>query len=372
MGSLPLNADTIRLMTVPDRMQAAVYRGPDDVRIETVPVPELEPGEVLVRVDACGVCGTDVKKVKLGLVEPPRIFGHETAGTVAEVAEGTEGFQPGDRVAMYHHIPDPNSWYGRRELYAQCPQYLRTGITAGFEPAGGGYAEYARVMPWIVKGGGLVLIPDGVSAEEAAFVEPVNTCLKGIRAMDLDEEEQVLVVGLGSIGLLMMQLAIREGARVIASDPLPGRRARAREFGATEVLDPGTDDISAACRKRSEGRGVDHAIVCAPGAAPVADAIAATRPGAGILLFASTRRGEEVAVDIGELCMGEKRLFGSYSASVDLNEEAARIVFEREIELAGLVTHRYPLTETGAAIERAASADDDVCKVMVRVRDADR
>ncbi len=356
-------------MSVPDTMNAAVYRGPNDVRHESVPVPELEPGEVLVRVDACGVCGTDIKKVQLGLVEPPRIFGHETAGTVAVVGDGVADFTSGDRVAMYHHIPDPTSWYGERKLFAQCPTYKKTGITAGFEPAGGGYAQFARVMPWIVEGGGLVKIPDGVSAEEAAFVEPVNTCLKGIRSMHLDEGDLVLVVGLGSIGLIMLQLAIREGAEVVASDPLPARRERAQSFGAVDVFDPTVDDLVEACRALSSDRGADHAIVCATGAPPVRDALAATRPGAGILLFASTHRGDEVPVDIGDICMGEKRLFGSYSASVDLNEESARIVFEREIDVAGLITHRYPLSETGAAIERAAAADDDVCKVMVNVNE---
>jgi L-iditol 2-dehydrogenase len=354
-------------VTIPKTMQAAVYRGRNDVRPETVPVPGLEPGEVLVRIDACGVCGTDIKKVQLGLVDPPRIFGHETAGTIAAVSGDTHGFEPGDRVALYHHVPDPNSWYGRRKLFAQCPQYKRTGITAGFEPAGGGYAEYARVMPWIVAGGGLVRIPDGVAAEEAAFVEPVNTCLKGIRSMNLDEGELVLVVGMGSIGLIMMQLAIREGAEVVVSDPLPARRQRALDLGAVDAFDPTSDDISESCRQLTEGRGADHAIVCAVGGPPVADAIAATRPGAGILLFASTHRGDDVPVDVGDLCMGEKRLFGSYSASVDLNEESARIVFEREIELRSLITHRFPLAETGEAIKRAADAGDEVCKVMVQV-----
>jgi L-iditol 2-dehydrogenase len=337
------------------------------VRAETVPVPVLEPGEVLVRVQACGVCGTDVKKVQLGLLQPPRIFGHETAGTIAQVAPDVEGWTVGDRVAVYHHVPDRDSWYGRRKLYAQCPQYKRTGVTAGFEPAGGGYAQYARVMPWIVAGGGLVRVPDGVAAEEAAWVEPVNTCLKGVRQMDLDEGDVVLVVGLGSIGLVLMQLAAREGALVVASDPLPGRRSRALDLGAEAVLDPARQDVAAACRARSDGRGADHAIVAAPGGGPVRDALAATRPGAGILLFASTHRGDEVPVDVGDVCMGEKRLFGSYSASLDLNAESARIVFEREIELRSLVSHRFPLSRTSEAIATASRPGDDVCKVMVDV-----
>jgi L-iditol 2-dehydrogenase len=346
-------------------MQAVVYRGKGTLRLEEVPVPTLEEGEVLVRVAACGVCGTDIKKVQHGLLDPPRIFGHETAGTIVATRGDTGGWAEGDRVAVYHHVPDRDSWYARRQLYAQCPQYRRTGVTAGFEPAGGGYAQYARVMPWIVRGGGLVAVPHDVSLERAAFLEPVNTCLKAVRMLDLDGGDLVLVAGLGSIGLILLQLALREGADVIGSDPLAGRRRRARELGAADALDPEADDILQACLEFTDGRGADRAIVAAGGAPPVQDAIAVTRPGASILLFASTRRGEMIPMDAGDLCMGEKRLLGSYSASIDLADEAARVVFDGEIDVDGLVTHRFALEETPKAFERAATPADDVGKVMV-------
>jgi L-iditol 2-dehydrogenase len=351
--------------TVPATMQAAVYRGKDDVRLETVPVPALEPGEVLVQVAACGVCGTDLKKVQQGHLAPPRVFGHETAGTIAKVASDVHGWHVGERVAVYHHIPDRTSWYSQRGLYAQCPRYKQTGVTAGFTPAGGGFSEYVRVMPWIVEGGGLVRIPQGVSWDEAIFVEPVNTCLKGVRMLDLDEEHVVLVAGLGSVGLILQQLALREGARVIAADPLPGRRAVAERLGAIRTVDPRREDVHAACLELTAGRGADRAIVAAVGAGPVRDAIRATRPGAAILLFAQTHRGDEVAVDVGDLCIDEKRVVGSYSASVDLADEAAEIVFEREIDLASLVTHRVPLAEATRAFALAATPADDVVKVVV-------
>lgn len=352
-------------MRIPRTMQAAVYRGAEDVRIEEVPVPEIEAGELLVRVAACGVCGTDVKKVEDGRLSPPRIFGHETAGIVAKVGRGVKKFALGDRVALYHHIPDRDSWYSLRGLYAQCPQYQRTGATAGFEPAGGGFSEYVRVMPWIVAEGGVVAVPDDISLEEAAFVEPVNTCLKGIRALDVDEGDLVLVAGLGSIGLMLMQLARREGAEVIGADLLAGRRERASRLGARRVVDPIDEDLAKVCREMTDGRGADRAIVAATGDGPVRDAIRATRPGASILLFAQTRRGDEVAVDVGDLCVSEKRLVGSYSASVAVSEEAAELVFEREIDLLGLVSHRFPLDQTVEALRTAAHPADDVGKVLV-------
>lgn len=346
-------------------MLAAVYHGKDDVRVESVPVPAIEPGEVLVRVAACGVCGTDIKKVQQGTLSAPRIFGHETVGTIARVGAEVDGWRVGERVVVYHHVPDRTSWYSQRGLFAQCPQYKKTGVTAGFAPAGGGFSEFVRVMPWIVAGEGLVRIPDGVSFEEALFVEPVNTCLKGVRALNLDEEHVVLVAGLGSVGLILQQLAIREGARVIAADPLAGRRRIAERLGAVRTVDPKSEDVHAACLELTEGRGADRAIVAAVGAGPVRDAIRATRPGAAILLFAQTHRGDEVAVDVGDLCIDEKRVVGSYSASVDLADEAAEVVFRREIDVRSLITHRIPLREAPRALTLAATPADDVLKVIV-------
>lgn len=352
-------------MALPAQMQAAVYRGRDAIELESVPVPPLEDGEVLVRVAACGVCGTDIKKVQYGLVEPPRILGHETAGTIVAVRGTVDGWQEGDRVALYHHVPDRDSWYGRRRLYAQCPQYRKTGITAGFEPAGGGYAEYVRVMPWIVRDGGVTAVPDDVPFERAALVEPVNTCLKAVRTLGIREGDLVLVSGLGSIGLILMQLAVREGAEVIGSDLLPGRRRRAVRLGAVDAIDPSVDDLVGAARELAGGRGADHALVAAPGEAPVVQAVDATRPGGTILLFASTKRGDEATLDLGTLCVDEKRIVGSYSASVDLIEETARIVFDGEIELDALITHRFPLSATATALHTASTPGDTVGKVVV-------
>jgi len=184
MATLTQAAAQSRQSAVPRSMTAAVYRGANDVRVETVPVPEIGPGEVLIRVHTCGICGTDLKKIHTGSHSAPRIFGHETAGTIAAVGDGAEGFAIGDRVMVFHHIPCGHCFYCERKVFAQCPVYKKVGCTAGFEPSGGGFAEYVRVMDWVVRRG-LVKIPDRVSFEQAAFVEPVNTCLKGVEALKL-------------------------------------------------------------------------------------------------------------------------------------------------------------------------------------------
>src|SRR6202023_2534299 len=178
--------------SIPATMLAAVYRGVNDVRLETVSVPKIGPGELLVRVHTCGVCGTDLKKIATGSHTAPRIFGHETAGMIAAVGAGVPDFQPGDRVVVFHHVPCGDCYYCHHKTFAQCETYKKVGCTAGFEPSGGGFAEYVRVMDWIRRRG-TVRIPDGVSFEQACFVEPVNTCMKGIEPHPLQPREKVLV-----------------------------------------------------------------------------------------------------------------------------------------------------------------------------------
>src|ERR1700728_2890027 len=208
--------------SIPTTMLAAVYRGINDVRIETVPVPKIGPGEMIVKVHSCGVCGTDLKKISTGSHSAPRIFGHETSGTVAAVGAQVRKYAAGDRVMVFHHIPCRECFYCQNKTFAQCVTYKKVGCTAGFEPSGGGFAEYVRVMDWIVENG-TVGIPDGISFEQATFVEPVNTCMKGIEALRLRQGETVLAIGQGPIGIILGVLAKRAGATVITSDLYPER-----------------------------------------------------------------------------------------------------------------------------------------------------
>ena len=188
-------------------MHAAVYKGQSVVSVEEVPIPEIGPGEILVRVEACGICHTDLKKIEYNLLAPPRIYGHETAGVVARVGQQrAEVSHPGDRVIVFHHIPCWNCFYCSRKLYAQCPVYKKVGVTAGFEPAGGGFSQYVRAMDWIVERG-VEKIPDGVSFERASFVEPVNTCLKAVVQCAPQPDEVAVVIGQGPIGLIVHHAA---------------------------------------------------------------------------------------------------------------------------------------------------------------------
>ena len=313
-------------VAVPESMQAAVYRGVNDVRVETVPVPAIGPGEVLIQVHSCGICGTDLKKIHTGSHSAPRIFGHETVGTIAAVGAEVESFAVGDRVAVFHHIPCGTCYYCRKKTFAQCPVYKKVGCTAGFEPSGGGFAGYVRVMDWIVKRG-LIKIPDGIPFAQAVFVEPLNTCLKGVRSLNLEADETVLVIGQGPIGIMLASLAKRSTAKVITADLYPERHKIAATFGLDSPIDASREDVVEVVRAASDGRGADAVILAAAGNALIRTAMDAARPGGRVLLFAQTQHGEAI-IDPAAVCVDEKTLLGSYSASVDIQDEALRMVFE--------------------------------------------
>ena len=345
-------------------MRAAVYRGPGVLRIEDVPVPEVSRGEMLVRVEACGICGTDIKKIQKGLLPAPRIFGHEIAGTVARVGPGVARFREGDRVALHHHIPCRDCFYCRAGLYAQCEAYKRNGTTAGYEPAGGGFAEFVKAMDWIVERGA-ILVPPDIPAEAAAFVEPVNTCLKAVRKAGIARGQTVLVVGQGPIGLLLTQLCRWAGAEVLSSDTLPDRLEASRRLGAAGAF-LGSADVVREVRAVTSGRGADVAFLAALGQAPFEQAISATRPGGRIMVFAATSPGETTSIDLGAFCSAEKELVTSYSSSVEVQDLASQLVFGREIRVEELVTHRFPLEDAAHAVEVASRPAPGVLKVVLQ------
>ena len=349
---------------VPAYMRAAVYRGDSTVEVEEVPTPQIGPGELLIRVEACGVCHTDLKKVEHNLLAPPRIYGHETAGVVVGTGRAVNRYAPGDRVVVFHHIPCGNCFYCHHKLYAQCPKYKQVGVTAGFEPAGGGFSQYVRVMDWIVERG-VEKIPDGISFEEASFVEPVNTCVKAVAQCAPGASDVALVMGQGPIGLIFTMLAARLSATVVATDTIPSRLALSRRCGARYAWDPRNQDIAAETKQLTEGRGVDIVILATSARGLVEEAVRCSRPGAKILLFAQTSDTERIELSGASICVGERMLFGSYSASVDFQAESANLVFKREIPVELLISHRVPLAKINSAFDLALHPSEGSLKIIV-------
>ena len=317
-----------RHFDIPETMHAAVYRGQSMVKVEEIPTPAIGPGEILIRVEACGICHTDLKKIEHNLLAPPRVYGHETAGVVAAAGSGVTRFRPGDRVVAFHHIPCRNCFYCQRKLYAQCPVYKKVGITAGFEPAGGGFAQYVRVMDWIVERG-VEKIPEGVSFERATLVEPLNTCLKAVVQCDPQPEDVRGGDGPGADRPDVHHAGAAHRARAWRPPtPSPARLELAGAAARNCAWDPRTVDVAAevqaAYRGARRGPGDRGGLRAGHRASRRWPARARARA------FCCLRRlpppsGSKPPARI--LCVGERTLFGCYSASVDLQAESAHLVF---------------------------------------------
>ena len=289
------------------------------------------------------------------------------SGFIVAVGEGVASYAIGDRVVVHHHVPCGNCYYCRKQTPAQCPLYKTTGVTAGFAPSGGGFAEYIRVMDFVVNNRGVVRIPDDVPFEQAAFVEPVNTVLKGVKLLNLASDDTVLVIGQGPIGLMHAVLAGRTGARVLTSDLYPERHSIAARYGLKHPIHAGSENVVERVFAETEGRGADAVILAVGGNALIQQAMDAVRPGGKVMLFAQTQHGEAV-FDPGAVCMDEKTLMGSYSSSFPLLDEVTSLVFggyRNGFDLTQLISHRFPLEDAVDAIEIASHPKADSMKIMV-------
>jgi L-iditol 2-dehydrogenase len=384
------------MFDIPKTMRAVVYRGVNDLRLETVPVPRIGADELLVKVAVCGVCPTDIKKIHYGTVPPPRIFGHETAGTIVKTGARVRGFRVGDRVGLHHHAPCMKCHACRHRSFAQCPQYKLTGITAGFEPAGGGYAEYVRVMKFVLPA--VVKIPARNGFDEGAMVEPVNTVLKAVRRLNLLRGDNVLVAGQGPIGLMFTRLLKLQGVNVLATDLMESRLRLAKKLGAKWTFNPQSGKSGRAelpLRHDQSGKGssserefaqiktsqsrltsaatvrnLDAAIVAVPSDAAVQQALQFVRGAGQVLVFAHTKRAQNPStfnLDLATICVDEKDLIGSYSSDFTLQREVARLIFSRQLDMRGLITHHFPLEQTAAAVALAAKPTADSLKIIINV-----
>jgi L-iditol 2-dehydrogenase len=349
---------------IPKTMRAGVFRDKGVVRVEEVPVPEVGDGEVLIKVAACGICGTDIKKIFQRYVEPPQILGHELAGIVVAIGRGVTKWKLGDRVMSFHHIPCGNCFYCKNRLFSQCKQYKTTGLTGGFTPNGGGFGEYVKAMPWVAERG-IVALPDNVSFEEATFIEPINTIVKAIQKARVAAGETVLIVGCGPIGLQLLMVTQTTSARIYTSDPMATRRAKSLKLGALESFDPISGKLVAEVRTRTGGRGADAVLVAVAHPAVVVEALAAARPGGRVLLFAANDPVTKIEFPAAAIGIDEKEILGSYSAAVDIQQSAAALVLEKKLPVMEIVTHRFPLARIQEGLELANRPTEESLKILI-------
>src|SRR6202790_1105587 len=350
--------------TIPKTMRAGVYREKGIVRVEEVPVPQVGEGEVLIKVAACGVCGTDIKKIFQRYVEPPQILGHELAGTVVAIGRGVTKWKLGDRVMSFHHIPCGKCFYCEKRLFSQCQQYKTTGLTGGYTPNGGGFAQYVKAMPWVAERG-IVALPDDVSFDEATFIEPINTIAKAVQKARIAAGETVLIAGCGPIGLQLLMVAKLLGAQMYTSDPMAVRRAKSLTLGAVESFDPSSGKLVEEIRARTGGRGADAVLVAVAHPSVVIDALAVARPGGRVLLFAANDPVTKIEFPAAAVGIDEKEILGSYSAAVDIQEAGADLVLKKKLPVMDIVTHRFPLARIQEGLNLAAKPTAESLKILI-------
>jgi len=346
-------------------MKAQVFRGVNQLNYEELPVPTLAPDEVLVQVRVVGLCQSDIKKILYPLYEPPRIFGHETAGVIAAVGDAVTGWQVGQQVVVMHHIPCMRCGYCLNDNFSMCDVYKNISTTAGFTPSGGGFADYVKVPGHIVRNGGLIPIPAGVSFEQASFVEPTNCCLKAVKKAQIAPGQTVLVTGAGPIGLMFIMLVKYFGAQAIATDLLPSRIAKALSVGATAAFDARDPQLPAQIQALTHGMGVDTTLLAVPSEQAFFQALDCTRKGGKILFFAEFPDEVEISLNPNVLYRREIDLMGSYSSSYRLQSLAADIVFNRLIDVEALISDRYPLQDLSAAVKRAVTPTAETYKILI-------
>lgn len=346
-------------------MKAQVFRGVNQLSYEELPVPTLDSDEVLVQVQVVGLCQSDIKKILYPLYEPPRIFGHEMAGVIAKVGENVTNWQVGQRVVVMHHIPCMRCQYCLNDNFSMCDTYKNISTTAGFNASGGGFAEYVKVPGHIVRNGGLILIPDRVSFEQASFVEPTNCCLKAVKKAQVAPGETILVTGAGPIGLMFVMLIKYFGGRAVSTDLLPSRLEKALSIGAEAAFDARDPNLTANILAMTGGMGVDTTLLAVPSDKAFFQALECTRRGGKILFFAEFPDQLEIPINPNILYRREIDLMGSYSSSYRLQSLAVDIVFNHRIDVNALISDRFSLQQLPAAVARATSPQSDTLKILI-------
>jgi L-iditol 2-dehydrogenase len=337
-------------------MKAVIYHAHDDIRLEDVPLPTLQAGELLLRVHGCGLCGSDILKIAQR-VPPPVSLGHELTGTIVEMRPPVKDFSVGQRVVVAHHVPCGSCHYCRHSNYSMCASFKASNV----DPCG--FAEYLRVPVANVQQTTLAL-PESMSAELGSFVEPLACCVRAVRRTPLLDGDSVVVVGLGSVGLLMLQavkgLAARAGREVsvYGIDLLPERLRLARKLGADLTIDANNDQqaMRQVIAEQTAGRGVDAAIVTAPGTRPFFTALASVRKGGMLNIFAA--HSGSVPLDLEMLYQQELTLSSTYSSSPTDLPLALDLLATRQVRVDGLISHRLPLARfaEGVALMRERTA----------------
>jgi len=339
--------------------KAARYYSSSDIRIEEVNLPALKPGELKVRVRACGICGSDLTD---WYMEPraPAFFGHEPAGDVVEGGTGVKNLKEGDRVFVHHHVPCFVCHYCRRGYYTLCQTFKETSLFPG------GFSEYI-VVPALNVQSDTLRLPEHITYEEATLIEPIGCCIKGTKRANIQLGDTVAVIGAGFMGLVHIQLARLFGAgKIITIDSVPFRLGKAKEFGSDYTINFMEEEVLDTFRELNEGRGADVVIVCTGHYDALEEGMEIAEKGSTVYLYAPLPPKATFPIDVYRFFFSEITFITTYSASHLDTRAALSLIESGKIDAKNLITHRYPLSKTGEALDLAKKAKDSL-KVVVTV-----
>ncbi len=339
-------------------MLACFLDTPKKVRVKDVPIPKLTPGDILVRMEASGICGTDLEKIE-GQLGPGGILGHEVSGTIERVAKDVTRYKPGDRVVAHHHVPCYQCVDCSRGDFTLCNEFKKTNI----DPCG--FAEYFRVPEYNVARGGVIPLPPELSFEEGAMMEPTACCIRAIRRAHVQETDNVLIVGLGPTGLTQIQL-LRQATtgKIVGSDIIDARLKLGKKLGADETINALSEDVQSYVRKVT-GEGIDLAIVSTGNEKALNQAFSSVRKGGRILLFGAPSHGASYQLNVSELFSRQITLLSSYSCVEAELAEAVRLVSEKRLDLKSMVSDRFKLRDAEKAMEFARTSKTAIKTILV-------
>jgi len=339
-------------------MLACFLEAPRKVAVKDVPIPKLAAGDILIRMEASGICGTDLEKIE-GQLGPGGILGHEVSGTIEKVADNVTEHKPGERVVAHHHVPCYQCADCFNGNYTLCNEFKRTNI----DPCG--FAEYFRVPQYNIARGAVIPLPPELSFEESAMIEPTACCIRAIRRAHVKQSDSVLVVGLGPTGLTQIQLLRNTTTgRIIGSDIIESRLKLGRKLGADETINALTEDVPSHVRKMTKD-GVDLAIVSTGNEKALSQAFSSVRKGGRILLFGAPSHGASYPLNVSELFSRQITLLSSYSCVEAEMEEAIRLVSEKRLDLKSLITDRFKIRDAEKAMEFAKTSKTAIKTIIL-------
>lgn len=339
-------------------MRVAMYYSNTDLRLEEMPTPKIGRGEILLRVESSGICGTDVMEWYRAH-RVPLVLGHEVAGEIVALGQGVKDYKEGERIAASHHVPCKRCDYCLAGHETVCETLRRT----NFDP--GGFAEYIR-LPAINVEKGIYPLPPGLSYEEATFIEPLACVLRGQMIAGMKKGKSLLIIGSGLCGLLHLKLArISRASRIVTTDINDYRLDAARRFGADEAIQ--AQEYTPDClREINQGRLADLVIICAGAESAIIQALQSVERGGTVLFFAAANQGVTVPLKINELFWrNEITLTSSYAATPAEHMQALELIRGKRIEVNELITHRLPLEETGLGFKLVREAKESL-KVIIK------